>query len=242
MSWLKPTEYEQVLLENARSNWPDVVELAKYTVLTPRIEPLLLRNIRSEFMPASEAELEYRLWFSALVSARSTRNVVLHQGVARLLADELSSDADEFNKVWEYTKACTLHWDALDRLEQQLRYDALQNNQQQLNKGLQEILRAINRAGDDETRLNLARWAKKTLPAIAGETTTSDETAWLAQYAATVLGATANWTKLSSTNLYRTGWINLRPLLPSAKSAYNCVMIRNWGIRFSNAFQPIMPK
>lgn len=60
MSWLKPTEYEQVLLENARSNWPDVLELAKYTVLTPRIEPLLLRNIRSELMPASEPELESR--------------------------------------------------------------------------------------------------------------------------------------------------------------------------------------
>jgi formylglycine-generating enzyme required for sulfatase activity len=200
MSWLKPTEYEQVLLENARSNWPDVVELAKYTVLTPRIEPLLLRNIRSELMPASEPELEFRFWFSALVSARSTRNVILHQGVARLLADELSDNADEFNKAWEYTKACTVHWDALDRLEQQLRYDAMQKNQQQLKNGLQEVLRAINRAEDDETRLNLARWAKKTLPAIAGETTTSDETAWLAQYAATVLGATANWTQLSSTN------------------------------------------
>jgi hypothetical protein len=200
MSWLKPTEYEQSLLKNARSNWPEVVELAKYTVLTPRIEPLLLRNIRSEFIPASEPELESCLWFSALVSARSTRNVVLHQGVARLLADELSNNADEFNKVWEFTKGCTLHWDAWDRLEQQLRYDALQNNQQLLNKGLQEILRAINRAGDDETRLNLARWAKKTLPAIASETTTSDETAWLAQYAAAVLGATANWTQLSSIN------------------------------------------
>jgi hypothetical protein len=115
MSWLQPTLYECELLENQRNRLSeDVVQLAKYTVLTPRIEPLLLRNIRLAFMPASEPELEYRLWYCALVSARSTRNIVLHQGIARLLADELRGNEDEFAKVWEYTQSYTCHWEAWD--------------------------------------------------------------------------------------------------------------------------------
>ena len=46
MSWLEPSPYEKALTDNARHNWPEVVDLAKYTVLCPRIEPLLLRNMR----------------------------------------------------------------------------------------------------------------------------------------------------------------------------------------------------
>ncbi len=221
MSWLTPTLYERELFENLRSSLsPDILSLAKYCVLTPRIEPLLLRNMRMELMPASEPELEHQLWYSALISARSTRNIVLHQGVARLLADELRVTADEpseeFAKVWKLTQSNTSHWPPLDKLEQQLRYDALLSDQAAIDMGLQEILRAINRSTEKDTRLNLARWAKKTLPAIAGETTASEETAWLAQYAATTLGATANWTKLSA-NQPLPDWLQTTPVTSSAK-------------------------
>jgi len=221
MSWLTPSLYERELLENLRSVLsPEILCLAKYCVLTPRIEPLLLRNMRIALIPASEPELEHQLWYSAVISARSTRDIVLHQGVARLLADELrgsdENPSEEFAKVWEYTQSYTRHWSALDKLEQQLRYDALRNQQSAIDIGLQEILRAINRAPDKDSRLALARWAKKTLPAIAGKTTTSKETAWLAQYAATTLGATANWTKLSA-NQPIPEWLQTTPITSSAK-------------------------
>lgn len=86
MGWLNPSNYEKELLANLRNNLAqDIIDLAKFAVLTPRIEPLLLRNIRLEMMPGSETELEHWLWFSAFVNARSTRAIVLHQGIARLL-------------------------------------------------------------------------------------------------------------------------------------------------------------
>ena len=97
MSWLVPDNYAHDLLE---SNSKEVLELAKLLSLSPRIEPLLLRNMRLKFLPGSEPELEYQLWFSTLITARSTQNIVLYQDVARLLANELKKKPDRFSEVW----------------------------------------------------------------------------------------------------------------------------------------------
>ena len=51
MSWRKPNSFEQKLLEDARVRWPEVIPLARHLVLAPRIEPLLLRNVRRSFVP-----------------------------------------------------------------------------------------------------------------------------------------------------------------------------------------------
>jgi formylglycine-generating enzyme required for sulfatase activity len=194
MSWLAPDDFAQDLLTGTAS---DVLQLAKYSALAPRIEPLLLRNMRVKFLPGSEPDLEHRLWFSNLVSARSTKNIVLDQGIARLLADQLTTDSDLLAQVWRYTQVCTAHWSGLDKLEQQLRYDCLLNDHNAINQGLQAVLSKISKTQDEDERLTLARWAKKTLPAISSASAPSDEIAWLAQYAATALGATAAWTTLS---------------------------------------------
>lgn len=201
MSWYSPSQFDQELLIHLRGKLaPELLTLAKYTALASRVESLLLRNMRTALMPASEPELEHQLWFSSLISARSSLDIVLNQGVARLLADELRLQNDELLiKVWELTQRFTAHWSALDRLELKLRYHALQQDQNAINQGVQEALRAIHQASSrPDTQLELARWAKKTLPSIAAETTESNEIAWLAQFAATTLGATSGWTKLSS--------------------------------------------
>lgn len=200
MSWHTPSQFDKELLANLRANFsPDLLALAQYTALAPRIEPLLLRNMRTELIPASEPELEHQLWFSSLIAARSSLDVVLNQGVARLLANELCLQDEVLTKVWTLTQRLTAHWSALDRLELKLRYHALQQDQNAINQGVQEALRAIHQAnGEPDRQLELARWAKKTLPSIAAESTQSNEIAWLAQFAATTLGATSGWTKLSA--------------------------------------------
>jgi hypothetical protein len=200
MSWHTPSQFDKELLANLRAKLsPDLLALAQYTALAPRIEPLLLRNMRTAMMPASEPELEHQLWFSNLIAARSSLDIVLNQGVARLLANELCLQDEVLTKVWTLTQRFTAHWSTLDRLELKLRYHALQQDQNAINQGVQEALRAIHQAnGEPDKQLELARWAKKTLPSIAAESTQSNEIAWLAQFAATNLGATSGWTKLSA--------------------------------------------
>lgn len=194
MSWSYPDDYAHDLLEN---NSTEVLELAKLVSLSPRIEPLLLRNMRLKFLPGSDPELEYQLWFSTLITARSTQNIVLYHDAAKLLADELKTTA-QFDDVWRYTLECTAHWSDLDKLEQQIRFESLLNNQAGIDQCLHQILRQLSKEQSEEERLNIARWAKKTLPLIVGPNQPSKEIAWLAQYAATALGATANWTTLSA--------------------------------------------
>jgi hypothetical protein len=92
MSWLQPTAFEQDLVADVRRRWPEIVPLARLLALATRIEPLLLRNARLHFLPGSATEIESLLWFSPLVGARSSGEVILHAGVARLLADELRGD------------------------------------------------------------------------------------------------------------------------------------------------------
>ncbi|HRD90184.1 MAG TPA: hypothetical protein PK752_18290, partial [Accumulibacter sp.] len=78
MSWLQPTLFEKQLVEDARLRWPEIVPLARLLSLATRIEPLLLRNARVRFIPGSATEIESLLWFSPLIGARSSGEVILH--------------------------------------------------------------------------------------------------------------------------------------------------------------------
>lgn len=198
MSWLQPTGYEESLLQRAAETEPDVVELAKLLSLVPLVEPLLLRNVRRHFLSSSETETESRLWFSNLVAVRSTRGFILHQGVARLVADKLlQEDKTRFNKLWRFTQDHTAHWKPLERLERDLRYHTVKDEQDEVRKRLQDILRDISRERDEEKRLDMARWAKKSLPLVATQKNALEESHLLAQYAATALSDTADWSTLS---------------------------------------------
>jgi len=235
MSWLNPGDYARDLLNSER---PDVLELAKYTSLCPRIEPLLMRNMRLKFLSGSEPELEYQLWFSRIVAARSTRNIVLDQAAARLLADELKENQDLFLEVWHDTQAYTVHWSALDKLEQQLRYESLLNNQPAINKGLQKILRHISRTQDEEARLNFARWLRGPCRLLARKQHQRNSLAdSICSYRPGRNGCLDRVEFLQNPCL--SGWQMHCPdplqLLPTAKSAYNCDTIpirmnRSWNV------------
>ncbi len=220
MSWRTPNDLERFLLADTRDRWPEIIPLACLLVLAPRIEPLLLRNARQHFLPTTGAELESQLWFSSLVAARSSREIVLHLGVACVLAGQLGgarrcpgavsekaevedSEPPPIEAVWEFTRDHTRHWPAEDRLERDLRYHALRDDDTALNEGLQAILARIaaefdptlDGASVEQRRIGLARLAKRTLPSLRaslGERS-ANTARLLARYAALALGDGGDW-------------------------------------------------
>ncbi|MCP4934076.1 MAG: SUMF1/EgtB/PvdO family nonheme iron enzyme [bacterium] len=197
MSWLQPSQYEQDLLEDTQERWPEIIPLARVLSLAQRVEPLFLRNARLGFVANAQAEIESQLWFSPLVGARSTSDFILHQGVARILANALRAHPQLLNEIWAFTRSHTQHWSPEDRLERDLRFHALMGEQHMIQQGLRDILKRIKEEQSEEKRLALARWAKKTLPVITVKSNAANEARLLAQYAGLALGTTGQWTTLS---------------------------------------------
>ncbi|MEF8731814.1 MAG: SUMF1/EgtB/PvdO family nonheme iron enzyme [Candidatus Accumulibacter meliphilus] len=195
MSWLQPTPFEQDLVSDVRRRWPEIVPLARLLSLATRIEPLLLRNARLQFIPGSATEIESQLWFSPLIGARSSGEVILHAGVARLLADELrAADQPPFDQVSDFTRRHSRHWSPEDRLEQDLRLAALLDDQPAIEQGLQDMLKRIHDETDEEQRIRLARWSRRSLASVAGAGAGSSlaEASLLTQYASCSLGASSS--------------------------------------------------
>ncbi len=226
---------------------PDLYQLAQLTCLARTVEPLLLRNMRLRFMPASETELEAELWYSPLISALSTRNFVLRQGAARQLAEDLreadiwlnsvealnQAPQDHYanwqEKIWQLTQRYTQHWKGLDILEQELRYYAFQGKDEKVRQGIRYVLQELSKTSEQSQRLKLARWAKKTLPHFLESLPSMEETTWLAQYSAQSLDATAKWTELTKPQPLPDWLADVLPAPLRASSTYK--LDRQVGIR-----------
>ncbi|MCF1182437.1 SUMF1/EgtB/PvdO family nonheme iron enzyme [Marichromatium gracile] len=216
MTWRALNDWETDLLADVRKRLSEIIPLARLLVLTPRIEPLLLRNARVHFLPGSDAALEARLWFSPLVAARSTREIVLHLGIASDLAQDLlprpettrdhnqPADTDSppsLDVLWRFTCEHTRHWPAEDRLERDLRYYALRRDDNALTQHLEAVLAKIVDADDppssgnrlEQQRLGLARLAKRTLPSLRESLgpRSKESARLLARYSALNLGDSA---------------------------------------------------
>ncbi len=191
MSWLQPSAFEQDLVADVRSRWPEIVPLARLLPLATRIEPLLLRNARLHFLPGSTTEIESLLWFSPLIGARSTSEVILHAGVARLLADELRAEQPLFEEVRSFIARHSRHWSPEDRLEQDLRLEALLDHQRAVQQSLQDMLKRIHDEGEEEQRIRLARWSRRSLASVGGAESRLAEARLLTQYASCSLGASS---------------------------------------------------
>jgi len=195
----QPTEHELWLLNHARKADPEMVELAKHLTLIPRVEPLLLRNVRLDFLPSAQVETETHLWFSSIVSVRSSQDFIFHPGIAGLLAEELQREApEEFKRLWYYCQDHTCHWEPLQQQERDLHFHAIQRDADAITDTLQKMLSLIHEEDDEDERINLARWAKRNLPLFINTNLAEiKEIHWLAQYAAVALGDIAKWTELS---------------------------------------------
>ncbi len=118
---------------------------------TPHRAPAAAQR-RGAYVPQAQAEVESRLWFSPLVAARSTREIVLHLGVAKALAlERMRGGAGRaWRALWQFTRRHTRHWSAEDRLERDLRYYALLDDEDRLKLGLRDILRRIHEEQDEQ--------------------------------------------------------------------------------------------
>ncbi|MQM29574.1 MAG: hypothetical protein CRU78_03095, partial [Candidatus Accumulibacter phosphatis] len=79
-----------------------------------------------------------------------------------------------------------------DRLEQDLRLAALLDDQPAIEQGLQDMLKRIHDEADEEQRIRLARWSRRSLASVAGAGSTLAEASLLTQYASCSLGASSS--------------------------------------------------
>ncbi|MDS4014383.1 MAG: formylglycine-generating enzyme family protein [Candidatus Accumulibacter sp.] len=237
MSWQQPTDFEHRLVDAAglRAPWGDLAPLARLLrLLSPatRIEPLLLRNARCHFLPGSGAEIESLLWFSPLVGARSSSDVVLHGGVARLLAGELRGDGARFAEALAFIDHHSRHWLPEDRLAQTLRLDTLRPpdaaTQEELRQGLRDMLRLIGNEGDEARRMRLARSIRQTLATVGSDAAEAfDELRWLRQYASCRLGTTATPAAASPPAAALPAWLGEPPPSPRFRRARLAVRVHH---------------
>jgi len=145
---------------------------------------------RLEFLFASDADLESRLWFGLLVAARGERDVVLHAGLSRLLADRLHARlvAGEWRAHREFLIAHLAHRDPVERLELELRLALVEGRGDDVRGALQRVLAELRRTPHAGRRRDLARWAKAAVAEAVPAGAAPEESAWLAAFAAQALG------------------------------------------------------
>ena len=207
MSWLEPNAQERDLFDqlDLRSG---LGRLCLIVASALRIEPLLLRNARTRFLPRSDASLENRFWFCPLIHSRSARAVFLRPGSARLLVDYLERhEPANAQRYRTFVNRHTQHWPLLERIEQRLRLTARNpaQNSAETEALLRRVVRHLHRLqkASEERRetqgenvetgaaaYDLARWIKDALPAIEPAIHRHPESDWLRQYAANLLGDT----------------------------------------------------
>lgn len=208
MTWQQPDEYECWLLEDAATQQEDLLPLARVLAQASRIEPRLLRNARLHFCGDASPQLEARLWFSTLVAARNSREIVFHPGVARLLTEQLKQQEPQTHQAaWDFIRNHTRHWSPEDRLEQDLRHLAAEGGGLEYKAGLRDMLRRIHREQNPTRRTEYARWTRHTLPQITDPEHVENEARLLAHYAAQVLGATAPWSDFAGPPRLLPAWL-----------------------------------
>ena len=195
MSWQELSAHERRTLDAVRRDAPETLPLARVLALASRIEPLLLRNARVRFASPADTELESLLWFSPLMRVRARDGLRLHEGIARSLAEELlAQDPPRFAAAWQFVLDHTAHWSAVERILQELRHCALIGDAARERALRRELLRRVRRAGDDDSRVGLARRSRESLAYLAPGQPLDDEAKWLGQYAAAALGGSSRLT------------------------------------------------
>ncbi|MCA9179329.1 MAG: SUMF1/EgtB/PvdO family nonheme iron enzyme [Planctomycetales bacterium] len=195
MIWRSPSRDEHALLAAERASNPALVDLARVLSLPPRIEPLLIRNARRELVPETTTETESALWFSELITTRNTREAVMNSGIARLLTDELAHETvtPDLEQVWRFTCLHTRHWNAVDRLERNLRYFAITGNHPCFGDALRDLLRLASTTEKD-TRIALARLVRRLLPSLTCDGLADETLEAVRRFAALTLGEFGDWT------------------------------------------------
>lgn len=194
MSWLQASSADEQNIQQLQKKQPELYAYAQVLALALRIDSRLLRNLRLRFLPKSSVELETELWSSPLIHTRNVQAAVMYSGIARALSDALKAEnLERFISAKAELSKLTQHWSETDRVEQEIRWAVLENDEQILKKNVQRILKALTLAEGDFEKRELARWVKGALPILKATTHVDTEQQWLSQYVVASLGLAGKW-------------------------------------------------
>lgn len=193
MSWLQNDQSDRDYVQRLQQESPQHYQLLCVLALAIRIEPLLLRNARLQFVPGSDIELESEIWFSSIMHSRNAKACIIRAGVARALADELANDQQAYDRAWTFVQTHTQHWVGQDQLEQQLRLAARTHDTNALQSGYNKILNTLLHTPDAGSKRDLSRWIKGAIPSILMPHDQSETAHLLFQYTAAALGLPTSW-------------------------------------------------
>jgi hypothetical protein len=197
------SESEKTLVNEIHQQSPELLELACYVAFVPRIEQRLLRGIRLSFYPQLDVTYEHRLWFSALVYTRNTSNFIFTAGMTNLLTSRVRQQLDPpcLKKLWQRCQQLTRHWDPLDRLERDLFFYAVTEDETGIQSVFRDLLRLITQHSEDPQTnrsklLEISRRIKYSTALLSEYTADTPTAKNLINFAANSLHDPGSWSNL----------------------------------------------
>jgi type VI secretion system protein ImpC len=152
------------------------VALAEAVSLAVRVEPELLRKMRLELFPATNAGLEADLWFSPLIESRAQSGIVFQQGLAQLLRQRLAEKIERLEAAWRVTESVHRYVSPAILAEEKLAYLALAGKYDEM----RELLRSVVATLVSPRGRRLAGWAARAIGRLPEEAKSSEEAQMLA--------------------------------------------------------------
>ena len=184
------------MLEEENRERPDVVRLARALSVAARVEPALLRRLRTRLFPEMDPGAESDVWFSPLVESAGYGGFVLDPAVAGVLRESLAADHREHagppgSSLLSRVEAvlAEVHGARLPSIwaEEQATLMALRGDPPE---AMEAVLRPAAKAmlESDERGLEVARWALRALPRLPEAARRTEAAAMLALGASARLG------------------------------------------------------
>jgi len=162
----------------------DAVQLATLVSLASRIEPELLRTLRLEMLPSTDASAEADLWLSALMSSRSALFAVMRPAVADTLREQLGSDPQRLHATWGVLSHIHVNAPAALRTAEEITWRVLADpDDPEISRLFDSVVLAI-----ESGRSGLAKWAARALPRLPAQARQSGGAWRVAQKASEILG------------------------------------------------------
>jgi hypothetical protein len=146
---------------------PDAVLLARLASPAIRIEPHLLRSLRTSLLPEADVSAEADLWFSPLVESAGTDSIVLDAAVAEILRSDLASERELFETTTILIRDAHAHLPPALRLEEEVTAIALSGADDaahRIETALATALRALT--GEAARAKETARWFARAWPRL----------------------------------------------------------------------------
>lgn len=212
MTWRRPTAEAVAWVDDLPAD--DWLQLARYLAPAVRIDQKIIRNLRLRYLPASDAGLESRLWWSPVVASRSALAISMQADVARALVD-----GADYNLGALETALTGLvdHWSPLAQLEQRCRFAVLRNDMAAVDDALRDVVKLYVQS-DADARLKILSWCRAALPQITAPEDHSEAANWLAMLTSSAWGEREDDEPAQIANRTSTLPVWLSTLLPASES------------------------